>query len=42
MDTEREVTFNINGASYSRTVPVRKLLSEFLRDDLELTGPIWL
>jgi aerobic-type carbon monoxide dehydrogenase small subunit (CoxS/CutS family) len=38
MDAERKVTLTINGTNYSRVVSVRKLLSEFLRDDLDLTG----
>jgi aerobic-type carbon monoxide dehydrogenase small subunit (CoxS/CutS family) len=38
MDTEREINLTVNGTSYSRIVPVRRLLSEFLRDALELTG----
>jgi carbon-monoxide dehydrogenase small subunit len=38
MDTERKVTLTVNGTSHSRVVSVRKLLCEFLRDDLDLTG----
>ena len=38
MDIEREVTLTVNGTSYTRVVSVRKLLCEFLRDDLDLTG----
>lgn len=38
MDIEREVTLTVNGTRYTRVVSVRKLLCEFLRDDLDLTG----
>jgi carbon-monoxide dehydrogenase small subunit len=33
-----DVTLTVNGRSVSKTVPVRKLLSDFIRDDLDLTG----
>ena len=33
-----DVTLTVNGRSVSNTVPVRKLLSDFIREDLELTG----
>jgi aerobic-type carbon monoxide dehydrogenase small subunit (CoxS/CutS family) len=36
--TERTITLTVNGTSYTRTVPVRKLLSDFIREDLGLTG----
>lgn len=35
---EAAVEVNVNGEAVSRTVPVRRLLSDFLRDDLELIG----
>jgi carbon-monoxide dehydrogenase small subunit len=38
VDTERTITVSVNGTRYTRTVPVRKLLSDFLREDLGLTG----
>lgn len=38
MDTERTITVTVNGTSYTRCVPVRQLLSEFIRDGLGLTG----
>ena len=33
-----EIEFVVNGRTVQRTVPVRQLLSDFLRDDLRLTG----
>ncbi len=33
-----EVSLTINGAAYRATVPARRLLSDFLRHDLRLTG----
>jgi carbon-monoxide dehydrogenase small subunit len=33
-----EIGLVVNGRSVQRTVPVRQLLSDFLRDDLRLTG----
>src|SRR5437588_1050482 len=36
--TEREVAITVNGATEKRTVPVRLLLSDFLRSHLGLTG----
>ena len=40
MSTEsaREITLTVNGTRCTRTVPVRKLLADFLREDLRLTG----
>jgi aerobic carbon-monoxide dehydrogenase small subunit len=35
---ELEVSLFVNGRETTRTVPVRKLLSDFIRDDLGLTG----
>lgn len=37
-DTERTITVTVNGQRYQRTVPVRLLLSDFLRGTLGLTG----
>jgi aerobic carbon-monoxide dehydrogenase small subunit len=34
----RSITVDVNGRSYTRTVPVRMLLTDFLRHELELTG----
>ncbi len=34
----RQVRLTINGHEYSREVEIRKLLTDFLRDDLGLTG----
>ncbi len=34
----RQVWLTINGHEYSREVEIRKLLTDFLRDDLGLTG----
>jgi carbon-monoxide dehydrogenase small subunit len=36
--SERTVTITVNGEQYVRTVPVRLLLSDFLRGHLGLTG----
>jgi carbon-monoxide dehydrogenase small subunit len=36
--TEREIRVTVNGVTHERTVPVRLLLSDFLRLDLGLTG----
>ena len=38
--TERlhDVTVTVNGVRHSASVPARRLLSDFLRHDLELTG----
>lgn len=33
-----EITVTVNGQRYTRTVPVRLLLSDFLRHELHLTG----
>ena len=35
---ELPITVSVNGESHSATVPVRRLLSDFLRHDLGLTG----
>ena len=37
-ETSRTITVDVNGTSYEREVPARKLLIHFLRDDLDLTG----
>jgi carbon-monoxide dehydrogenase small subunit len=34
----REITVTVNGRRYTHTVPVRMLLSDFLRHELHLTG----
>ena len=34
----RTIRVTVNGQAYTRDVPVRRLLSDFLRHDLELTG----
>lgn len=34
----REITFTVNGVEYTRAVEPRKLLTDFLREDLDLTG----
>jgi aerobic-type carbon monoxide dehydrogenase small subunit (CoxS/CutS family) len=34
----RPITVSINGTPYTRTIPVRMLLSDFLRGELGLTG----
>jgi aerobic carbon-monoxide dehydrogenase small subunit len=33
-----EVALTVNGAEFRREVPVRRLLSDFIREDLRLTG----
>ena len=38
MDSELTVSVTVNGKQHTATVPARRLLSEFLRDDLGLTG----
>jgi carbon-monoxide dehydrogenase small subunit len=38
MSDTRTITVNVNGAQHTRTVPVRLLLSDFLRHELLLTG----
>lgn len=35
----QEITFTLNGEQVTRTVPSRRLLVHFLRDDLGLRGP---
>ena len=37
-DAERTVTVTVNGVPREATVPVRRVLSDLLRDDLGLTG----
>ena len=37
-DAERTVSVTVNGVPREATVPVRRVLSDFLRDDLGLTG----
>ncbi|GAA2743695.1 (2Fe-2S)-binding protein [Terrabacter aerolatus] len=37
-ETLHDVTVSVNGVRHSATVPARRLLSDFLRHDLELTG----
>ena len=38
VDSERTVRVTVNGVSREATVPVRRVLSDLLRDDLRLTG----
>ena len=38
MDNERNIEVTVNGRSRSASVPARRRLSEFIRDDLGLTG----
>ncbi|KAE8765669.1 (2Fe-2S)-binding protein [Georgenia thermotolerans] len=38
MSTEMTIELSVNGITYSRQVPVRKLLSDVLREDLGMTG----
>ena len=38
MTTQREIIVHINGREYTGAVEPRKLLSDFIRDDLGLTG----
>ncbi len=38
MGTQRTIQLRVNGVRYERTVEVRKLLVDFLRQDLHLTG----
>ena len=38
MDSERNIEVTVNGRTHSRTVSARQRLSEFIRDDLGLTG----
>jgi len=38
MSRERTITVRINGTDYTAAVPVRKLLSDFIREDAGLTG----
>ncbi|MGY1653995.1 (2Fe-2S)-binding protein [Geodermatophilus sp. SYSU D01119] len=38
IDAERTVSVTVNGVRREATVPVRRVLSDFLRDDLGLTG----
>ncbi len=36
--SQHTITLTLNGETIERTVPARRLLSDFLRDDLALTG----
>lgn len=36
--SSKSITVTVNGTTYEREVPARKLLIHFLRDDLDLTG----
>lgn len=38
MEQERSISLSVNGETYERQVPVRLLLSDFLRHELGLTG----
>ena len=38
MESERTITVTANGKTYTRTVAARRLLTEFIREDLGLTG----
>ena len=38
MDNERNIEVTVNGRSRSANIPARRRLSEFIRDDLGLTG----
>jgi carbon-monoxide dehydrogenase small subunit len=38
VDTDRTISITVNGVPREATVPVRRLLSDALRHDLELTG----
>jgi aerobic-type carbon monoxide dehydrogenase small subunit (CoxS/CutS family) len=38
MATGNRITLTVNGMRYTRDVPPRRLLSEFIREDLGLTG----
>jgi len=38
MTTERKIRVRVNGVTYERTVEARRLLADFLRDELGLTG----
>jgi carbon-monoxide dehydrogenase small subunit len=38
MTIERKIRVRINGVTYERTVEARRLLADFLRDELGLTG----
>ena len=38
MATTKQIQVRVNGTEYERTVEVRTLLLDFLRDDLKLTG----
>jgi carbon-monoxide dehydrogenase small subunit len=37
-EASRQISVTVNGRPYERTAPVRKLLADFLREDLGLTG----
>jgi carbon-monoxide dehydrogenase small subunit len=38
MTTERKIRVRVNGVTHERTVEARRLLADFLRDELGLTG----
>ena len=38
MTIERKIRVRVNGVTYERTVEARRLLADFLRDELGLTG----
>ena len=38
MTIERKISVRVNGVTYERTVEARRLLADFLRDELGLTG----
>src|SRR5579859_3471343 len=38
IETKRTVSVTVNGVTYARTIPVRLLLSDFIRNSLGLTG----
>lgn len=38
MAISQTITITVNGVPYTRTVPVKRLLADFLREDLDLTG----
>ena len=37
-EATRTITLQVNGVEYTNTIPVRKTLVDFLREDLSLTG----
>lgn len=38
MAADRTISITVNGTTHTRTVPVKRLLVDFLREDLDLTG----